>query len=66
MPTREKGVATAPCPSCGKDLPLVQQADGSMATEACPKCHRPPTKKAEKAAADSLPSRETGTDTEES
>lgn len=56
---REKGVATAPCPTCGKDLPLHEQPDGGWATATCSKCH--PMKKAEKAAAPE-PGREIGTE----
>lgn len=59
MATREKGVATAPCPECGKDLPLYEQADGSFTTDTCTKCH--PKSRKEKAAAPA-PGREVGTD----
>lgn len=44
---REKGVATAPCKNCGKDLPLVEQPDGSWTTENCTKCY--PVSRKEKA-----------------
>lgn len=47
MSQREKGVATVPCPSCGADLPVEQQADGATAAGTCPKCY-PSTEKAEK------------------
>lgn len=47
MSVREKGVATVPCGSCGADLPVQEQADGSMAGGTCPKCY-PSVEKAEK------------------
>lgn len=58
MGEREKGVATAPCPSCGKDRPLAEQADGGTAATNCPDCY--PAPEPEKASK-SAPAREQGT-----
>lgn len=66
MAEREKGVATVPCPTCGADLPVVEQADGSVAGQTCPQCY--PSEGSEKASADqTAPAREQGTpvDTQE-
>lgn len=65
MTTREKGVATAPCPSCGKDQPLVEQKDGGMAAETCSKCYPAPSKRdvAADVKAVTASNREAGTDT---
>jgi hypothetical protein len=63
MVEREKGVATAPCPSCGTDLNAVSQPDGATAYEVCPKCYSQP--KPETAAQKRTP-RETGTTVETS
>lgn len=58
--TREKGVETMPCPNCGNDRPVAEQADGSKVAESCPKCW-PTAPEKEKAAHSSH--REHGTDT---
>ena len=47
MTTREKGVATKPCPTCSTDLPLTAQPDGGLSVATCPKCYDAP--KSEKA-----------------
>lgn len=60
MTNREKGVATAPCPSCSTDLKRVTLPDGGVTTETCPKCS-PAPEKASKASTASV-RRETGTD----
>lgn len=62
MTEREKGVASAACPNCGKELALSEQLDGGMAAETCTSCHPAdePSKKTEKASASSTP-RERGT-----
>lgn len=38
MTDREKGVATAPCPTCGTDLPVTEQPDGGLALATCSNC----------------------------
>lgn len=60
MAEREKGVATVPCPNCGSDRPVSEQADGSKVAEACPKCY--PAVEPETASAPTTPAREAGTD----
>lgn len=61
MTDREKGVASLACPSCGNELALSDQPDGSVAAETCTSCHPADApKKAEKASASSVP-RERGT-----
>jgi hypothetical protein len=60
--TREKGVATAPCPDCGKDRPLEEQPDGALAAQTCSKCF--PKKVVETAELYPASTRETGTHTE--
>lgn len=62
MTDREKGVASLACPSCGNELALSDQPDGSVAAETCASCYPAdkPNKKTEKAAVDSTP-RERGT-----
>lgn len=59
MAGREKGVATAPCPTCGHDLNQIVQADGGVAYEACPSCYPPAAGQKEVAAA--APKREKAT-----
>jgi len=63
---REVGVESADCPTCGKKLATVDQPDGSVAVEACSKCHKAPTKKAIREQAEEQQTtelrRETGTE----
>jgi hypothetical protein len=63
MTAREKGVASTPCPNCGRGLKQVVLPDGGVSAETCPKCYGKPEKA--KAASVDLPEREKGTDTEE-
>lgn len=69
MSGREKGVASAPCPECGRDLAIINQPDGGVSTEACGKCFpaakKSETEKAAKAAKKTAAAREVGTETEE-
>lgn len=70
MTEREKGVESAACPTCGNELAVSDQPDGSIAAETCANCHpqkaEEPTK-AEKASATQavVPPRETGTNVKE-
>ena len=66
MTGREKGAATAPCPECGRDRPLEQQADGSFAASAHTTCF-PAAKKTEvrEAAAELTTNRERGVEPQE-
>jgi hypothetical protein len=58
MSERETGSATQPCATCGTDLALVDNADGSVSTVTCTKCYP-----SEKAAAEAAPvAREKGSD----
>lgn len=59
MAGREKGSATAPCPGCGKDMPMEKQADGGLAAKECTTCF-PAAHEKEKAHA-ATPAREHGT-----
>lgn len=36
---REKGVETQACPTCGADLKVNQNADGSISPERCQNCY---------------------------
>lgn len=63
MTEREKGVDYAACPTCGNELAVSDQPDGSVAAETCASCYpqkAEPTK-AEKASAVAVTPRETGT-----
>lgn len=46
MADREKGVANVACPTCGNELVLSDQLDGSVAAETCTTCY--PAEPAEK------------------
>jgi len=39
MTEREKGVESAACPTCGNELAVSDQPDGSVAAETCAACH---------------------------
>lgn len=58
--SREKGVASAPCPNCGTELNRVTQPDGGVAFESCGNCY-PATPEPERASVQQSFSRETGT-----
>ncbi len=47
MPNREKGVDHVACPTCGNELALSDQPDGSVAAETCPVCYPPEEQQAE-------------------
>jgi hypothetical protein len=65
MTEREKGVETAACPTCGNELAVHDQLDGSKAAETCASCYpqKADPKTAEKASAVAVTPtpRETGT-----
>lgn len=70
MTEREKGVQSVACPTCGNELAVADQPDGSLAAETCAACY--PQKadespKAEVASAAPAPvtSRESGTNVKE-
>lgn len=68
MTEREKGVASVACPTCGNELAVSDQPDGSAAAETCASCYpqKADTKKAEKASASKATTpRETGTNVKE-
>lgn len=39
MSEREKGVESVACPTCGNELALKDQPDGSVAAETCSNCY---------------------------
>lgn len=69
MTEREKGVESAACPTCGNELAVSDQPDGSIAAETCANCHpqKAESTKAERASAAQavVPPRETGTNVKE-
>lgn len=70
MTVREKGVESAACPTCGNELAVSDQPDGSVAAETCAACYpqnAEESPKAEKASAPQavVPPRETGTNVKE-
>jgi hypothetical protein len=72
MTEREKGVESVACPTCGNELAVSDQPDGSLAAETCASCYPQKaedttTKKAEKASATEavVQPRETGTNVKE-
>jgi hypothetical protein len=67
MTVREKGVESAACPTCGNELAVSDQPDGSVAAETCTACYPQEAPKAEKASAPQAVAtpRETGTNVKE-
>ena len=67
MTDREKGVESVACPTCGNELAVSDQPDGSLAAETCASCYPQEVAqtKAEKASAVAVTPRETGTQEKE-
>jgi hypothetical protein len=68
MTEREKGVDSVACPTCGKELAVSDQPDGSTAAETCAACYPQEEPKAEKASVAAqavVQPRETGTNVKE-
>jgi hypothetical protein len=62
MADRELGSETTPCPTCGAELAMTENADGSMSPARCSNCY--PEDIVEVAnEADAPLAKETGTDT---
>lgn len=69
MTEREKGVESAACPTCGNELAVSDQPDGSVAADTCANCYpqKAETTQAEKASATQavVQPRERGTEMKE-
>ena len=65
MADREKGVANVACPTCGNELVLSDQLDGSVAAETCTSCYPAQAAPAPETAAAASAPRERGTKVKE-